>query len=240
MESNNSTREINNAHEIKDILKLAQSQRWSFSYLVSSKRRQTSHTTEIVDVVANGDYIVVGSEVKYSGLPADTTVIFRAQSGGIRLQFETQLIGTEGNALANRLFTECRVRYPKSIKFAQMRKAIRVDCNDLDDILVTLFVDQKHVKGQVADISETGVKIRFEGNLSYQFKDSKIVTDCRMRLPDASIIEARVKILGFVYDKQRDVSYLRCYFLEILEDREIQLQELISNALAGYKVAAQC
>jgi len=233
MESISSSRMINSAVEILDILKLAQSHRWSFSYLVSSERRQTSHTTEIVSIDSQAGIIVVGSEVKYSGLAANTPVIFRAQSGGISLQFETKLIGVEGNALANRLFVECQVHYPTEIRFAQMRKAMRIDCNTIDDILVTLFADETTLNGEVADISETGVKICFEGNLSYRFQDSRMVTDCHLRLPDGSILDARVKILGFAYDKQADISYLRCYFLEIQEDRQLKLQQLISDAQAG-------
>ena len=233
MESIGGSRMINSAVEILGILKLAQSHRWSFSYLVSSERRQTSHTTEIVSIDSQAGIIVVGSEVKYSGLVANTPVIFRAQSGGISLQFETQLIGVEGNALANRLFVECQIRYPKEIRFAQMRKAMRIDCNAVGDILVTLFADETTLNGKVRDISETGVKICFEGNLSYRFQDSRMVTDCHLRLPDGSILDARVKILGFAYDKQADISYLRCYFLEIREDRQLKLQQLISDAQAG-------
>jgi len=238
MESTRSTRTINSAVEIQDILNLAQSHRWSFSYLVSSERRQTSHTTEIVSIDSRNGVIVVGSEVKYSGLVANRPVIFRAQSGGMSLQFETYLIGVEGNALANRLFIECRLRYPKEVRFAQMRKAIRVDCNDVGDIPVTLFADGRALNGEVADISETGAKVRFEGNLSYRFQDSRMVTDCHLRLADGTLLDARVKILGFVYDKQADISFLRCYFLEIQDDRQIKLQQLISRAKIGRLPAA--
>lgn len=238
MESIRNSRNVRSAVEILDILNLARSHRWSFSYLVCSERRQTSHTTEIVSIDSQAGIIVVGSEVKYSGLTANVPVIFRAQSGGISLQFETQLIGIEGNALASRLFIECRLRYPKEIRFAQMRKAIRISCRDLDDIQVTLFADGTTLNGEIADISETGAKIRFEGNLSYQFQESRMVTDCHMRLPDGAFLNLRVKILGFIYDKQTDVSYLRCYFLEIKEDRHIKLREFISRAQIGLLPAA--
>ncbi len=241
MESKNGNRTINSASEIEYLLALAQSHRWAFSYVVSSTRRQTSHTTELVNIDPQAGVMVVGSEVKYSGLTANTPVLFRAQSGGISMQFETELIGSEGNALANRLFTECQIRYPREIRFTQMRKAMRVDCHNRDDLQVLLFAEEKTLHGHVADISETGVKIRFEGNLSYQFKDSRMVTDCQLRLPDGCLLEARVKVLGFVYDKQTDISYLRCYFLEIQEDRQIKLQQLIDATQGEYEqTAMQC
>lgn len=168
--------------------------------------------------------------MKYSGLEANVTTDFRSQSGGISLEFESQLLGGD-DSLSSRLFSECRIRYPERMRFNQLRHAVRIDCNSIDDILVSLFTEQLKLQGKVQDISTTGVKIRFEGNLSYQFNDSRMVTDCRMRLPDGSLIGIRLKVLGFFYDPAEDISYIRCYFLEIREDKEMQLKELINSAL---------
>jgi c-di-GMP-binding flagellar brake protein YcgR len=230
-DANGRAKEIGSIEEIEAILNLACSHRWNFSYMVASERRQSSHTTELVAVNARAGTITVGSEVKYSGLQAQQKVVFRAQSGGISIQFETEMLGSGGNALSNRLFSECRIKMPEVIRFNQLRKSIRVDCNDLDDIRVTLFANATRLQGLVADLSTTGTKIRFSGNLTYQFKQSRMVTDCRLRLPDGSVLEARVKVLGFFYDKEQDISYLRCYFLEIREDNELMLADLIQAAL---------
>lgn len=232
-ESGSSSRDIRDPAEIESILELAKSHRWNFSYMVSSERRQSSHTTELVNVNARAGSLTVGSEVKYSGLEADVPVTFRAQSGGISVQFESAMIGVRGNALSNRLFSECRILFPESMKFTQLRKAIRVEAKDLDDIQVTVFANGLRLQGSVADLSTTGTKIRFEGNLTYQFQKSRIITDCRMSLPDGSAVEARVKVLGFVFDREKNVSYLRCYFLEIREEKELLLSELIENALTA-------
>lgn len=231
-DDNKQVNDIADVAEMDAILQLAHRHRWNFNYTVASERRQASHSTELVAVNSGARTITVGSEVKYSGLQPDTPVTFRAQSGGISLQFDSEMIDVGGNALSNRLFSECRFRFPEAIKFAQLRKAIRVDCDSISDIGVTIFANSTRLQGKVADLSTTGTKIRFQGNLSYQFKNSRIVTDCRMRLPDGAILEARVKLLGFFYDRKLDVSYLRCYFLEIREDRELQLEDLISAALA--------
>lgn len=229
---NKQVQDIADGAEIAAILRLAQRHRWNLSYTVASERRHASHSTELVAVNPEARSITVGSEVKYSGLQPDMPVTFRAQSGGISLQFDSEMIGVGGNALSNRLFSECRFRFPEAMKFAQLRKAIRVDCDDLEDIAVTVFANGNRLQGKVADLSTTGTKIRFQGNLSYQFKNSRIVTDCRMRLPDGALLEARVKLLGFFYDRKLDVSYLRCYFLEIREDKELLLDDLIRAALA--------
>lgn len=224
-------KEISKVEEIEAILDLACSHRWNFSYMVASERRQASHTTELVSFNTGAGSITVGSEVKYSGLQPGTPVVFRAQSGGIGIQFETEMLGVGGNALSNRLFSECRIRFPDTVRFTQLRKAVRVDCDDMDDIRVTLFANATRLQGMVADLSTTGTKIRFAGNLTYQFKQSRMVTDCRMRLPDGSVLEARVKVLGFFFDKDQGISYLRCYFLEIREEKELVLADLIQAAL---------
>jgi len=230
--SSKKVHDIADVTEVDAILQLALRHRWNFSYTVASERRQASHSTELVAVNTKASTITVGSEVKYSGLQPEMPVTFRAQNGGISLQFDSEMLGVGGNALSNRLFSECRFRFPEAIKFAQLRKAIRVDCDSLDEIGVTVFANGTRLQGKVADLSTTGTKIRFQGNLSYQFKNSRIVTDCRMLLPDGSILEARVKLLGFFYDRRQDVSFLRCYFLEIREDKELLLEDLISSALS--------
>jgi c-di-GMP-binding flagellar brake protein YcgR len=229
---NKQFQDIADVTEIGALLRLAHRHRWNFSYTVESERRHASHNTELVAVNSEGRTMTVGSEVKYSGLQPEMPVTFRAQSGGISLQFDSEMIGVGGNALSNRLFSECRFRFPEAVKFTQLRKAIRVDCESIDDISVTVFANGTRLQGKVADLSTTGTKIRFQGNLSYQFKNSRIVTDCRMRLPDGAVLEARVKLLGFFYDRKLDISFLRCYFLEIREDREVLLEELIQAALA--------
>lgn len=230
---NNANQAVTEPEEIAEILRVALSHRWSFSYSVTTGRRITSHTTELVSLQPEAGTITVGSEVKYSGLQAGYPVTFRAQSGGISLQFDSRLIGGKGNVLSNRLFSECRIEYPSQLRFNQLRKAVRVDANAIDDIHVNLFANDLRLKGKVQDISATGTKIRFDGNLSYQFKQSRIVTDCQMRLPNEEVIEARLKVLGFFYDRDRDVSYIRGYFLEIRDENELKLGELINAALAN-------
>lgn len=232
MESpSNSNQDITNPSEIAEILRVAKSHRWALSYSVTTGSRVTSHSTELVEVNPGSHSITVSSEVKYSGLEPGFPVTFRAQSGGISLQFDSRLIGGSGNALADRLFSECQIAWPERIRFNQLRKAVRVDCDNLDDISVTLFTNELRLQGKVKDLSATGVKIRFAGNLSYQFKQSRIVTDCRMRMPDGEILEARLKVLGFTYDPEQDISYIRCFFLEIHEDHELKIEDLINSAL---------
>lgn len=222
--------ELEHPAEIGEVLRVANSHRWPLIYSVKNGQRTSSHTAELLKVEPQKGTLTLSSDVKYSGLEPNIETEFRSQSGGINLEFSSSLLDSDGS-LSNRLFSECRIRYPQKMRFNQLRHAVRIDCNSIDDILVSLFTDQVKLQGKVQDISTTGAKIRFEGNLSYQFKDSRMVTDCRMRLPDGAIVAARLKVLGFFYDPDTDRSYIRSYFLEIREDKEVKLRELIESAL---------
>lgn len=224
------SKEITDPADIAEIFRVAHSHRWPMNYSVMSGQRLTSHSTELVKVEPNKGSITVSSEVKYSGVKPATPVTFRSRSGGICLEFESELIGGS-DSLADRLFSECRFKYPDRIQFQQQRSAVRVDCNGIEDILITLFSEHAQLHGKAHDISRTGVKIRLEGNLGNEFQRSRIVSDCQMRLPDGSIMKARLKVLGFSYDEKQNLSFIRCYFLEIHEEKELKLEELINTAL---------
>ena len=96
---------------------------------------------------------------------------------------------------------------------------------------MTLFVNLgvRH-QGKVADISETGAKIVFEGNLANQLEGSEIITDCQMLMPDESYIENRVRVLGVSYDDKSNQSFLRCEYVETNMNSEAQIRKLISDA----------
>lgn len=228
--SSRKNQELDNPAEIYEVLRVACSHGWPLIYTVRSGQRTSSHTAELLKVEPQKGTLTLSSDVKYSGLEANVVTDFRSQSGGIRLEFQSSLLGGD-DSLSNRLFSESRIRYPERMRFNQLRHAARIDCNSMDEILVSLFTEDVKLQGKVQDLSTTGVKVRFEGNLSYQFKNSRMVTDCRMRLPDGSLLGARLKILGFFYDSESDISYIRCYFLEIRGDEQMHLKELINSAL---------
>jgi PAS domain S-box-containing protein len=103
---------------------------------------------------------------------------------------------------------------------------------DLANIPVTYFTEAgSQLGGLVKDLSTTGAKISFRGNLKYQFKASQIISDCKMMLPDESNIDTRIKALGFVYNQEKDASYIRCQFLEMSDDSSLLIKDLIDRAL---------
>lgn len=233
------SRQISDQQEISDLLLVAQLYRWIFSYALVDSENIVSHTTELVGIDADAGTLTVSSEVKYSGIQPGEPITFRAQSGGINIRFQSKIIQVGGNVLSMRLFSDCRVEFPESITVNQLRGAVRVNFMNLTNIPVTYLTENgTHLKGVVQDLSTSGAKIKFKGNLKYQFKDSRIISDCQMMLPDESSIKSRIKVLGFIYDPKNDVSYIRCQFLEMDHDAALRIKELISKSLESANVDA--
>jgi len=226
------SRQITDRQEITDLLLVAQLYRWVLSYSPVGSENVVSHTTELVGMDGEANSLTVSSEVKYSGIEPGESILFRAQSGGINIRFESSIIQVGGNVLSMRLFSDCRIEFPESVTVNQLRGAVRVNFMNLANIPVTYFTEAGYqLGGLVEDLSTTGAKISFRGNLKYQFKASQIISDCKMMLPDKSNIDTRIKVLGFVYNQNKDVSYIRCQFLEMSEDSVLLIKELIDRAL---------
>jgi len=226
------SKQITDSAEIAEVLGIVKTHQWPLSYSVAAGARRVTQNTEISKIDTEKGSITVGSEVKYSEISPDETITFRAQSGGITIRFDTNLMQIGGNPLANRLFSECRKLFPRTLTYTQLRRAIRINCVDLDHIPVTFFADDgNRLEGEVADISATGAKLKFTGTLSEYFANSRSVSDCRLRLPDSNVVEVRVKILGVIQDDANGISFVRCYFLEMQEDHELKLEELITTTL---------
>ncbi|HAJ76243.1 MAG TPA: hypothetical protein DCM64_07285 [Gammaproteobacteria bacterium] len=113
-----------------------------------------------------------------------------------------------------------------------MRKAIRINYSNQQNIPVTFFASLGvRFQGSLVDISTTGVKIRFDGNISDSLESSEIIADCQIRLPDESLLEAWARVLGHLYDSEQDISYLRCQYLDLNINSELLLKNLIDDAL---------
>ena len=188
---------------------------------------------------ADSRALTVSSEVKYSGIQPGEPIIFRAQSGGINIKFQSSIIQVGGNALSMRLFSNCRIEFPESITVNQLRSAVRVNFSNLANVPVTYLKDRGSLlQGTVQDLSTSGAKISFKGNLKYQFKEDQIIADCQMMIPTQAVVKARIKVLGFVYDEKQDVSYIRCQFLEMDQDSALHVKQLIEQSLRDISVGA--
>ncbi|MDA1372553.1 MAG: PilZ domain-containing protein [Proteobacteria bacterium] len=225
-------REITDREEILEILEAALIHAWNFSYATMVKNHLTSQTAKLLEVKSQATKITVDiAALKASHSPIDT-LVFRAQNGGMSVIFKSKFLQWGNNGFSTQHASECQFEFPELVRFSQLRNAIRINLTNLHDIPVTFFAKKGvRLQGKVVDISATGAKIKFEGDFSTHVDDSRLIADCQMLLPNESRIEAQAQVLGVVYDKEQDISYVRCQYVEMKPDDQLQLKRLISTTI---------
>lgn len=230
--SSEESREVKDLDEVKLLLDQVLKFDWKFDYLVLSGKKVTSQPAELtsVDEIPNA-ITVVGD---FSELDAIQTkdVYFRANNGGLSLVFKSELIDCID------FFTkkECKFFFPDNLRLSQLRSAVRISFTKLHDIPVTFYPLADNVfTGKVVDLSETGAKIKFVGNILEHLDIEEIVADCQLLLPGDTKIDSRIQVMGCVYDEESDISFVRCKFLQLNNNSELQLKQFIFMALNELK-----
>lgn len=223
---------ITNREEITELLQIASTFVWKFTFSVPDKPASAPFSTEIFHVSPEDGYLTVSSDIN-TLCPGDNAAIhFAVQNAGISLQFDTETLPYPGNPLAYRFASERRIAFPDKLIYKQHRAAIRVNFSDLDTIPITFFTeDGNHLNGTVEDLSATGVKARFSGYLVDQFEEEQLIIDCGLLLPNDTNLTCRVEVLGTSYEFKEDVSFFRCSFIELTSDDEVHIRGLIQDAL---------
>ncbi len=226
------TREITDEGEIQQILQAALVHEWPFFYLSMVRNHLTSHSTELYSIDRRAGTITVNSDI-LEKLPESltNTVFFRTNNGGISIVFKSTLaVPCEGTSSDSKP-AFCEFEFPESLQYSQQRKAMRINLKNLQEIPVILFTSpEARYHGRIVDISETGAKLVFEGDLTGQLSGSEIITDCQMRFFDETCIENRIRVLGVVCDQRVNLSYLRCEYAENNMTRDVQIKQLIADA----------
>lgn len=225
--------EIVESEQIHDILHTAHIHQWPFYYMSIVKNHLDSQSTKLLGVNANSRVFTVRPDALDSlDRSGGNQILFRANSGGISILFEATMISpARGDGLTETpKFVE--FEYPEVIRYKQLRKAIRINFTNIEEIPVTSFAEfGVYHQGTVVDMSESGARISFKGNLEKLMTGSEIISDCQMLLPDHSSIRNRIMVLDVRYDESNNMSYLRCKFLEFSRDSEVKLKNLIEDML---------
>lgn len=227
------SREITSREEIYEVLMTALMRQWSFSYLTMVRNHLSSHATRLFSINEESDTITVSGDVLDTLTRSNgNKLYFHARNGGQSVVFSSVLVPPNDDITLIGKPKVCRFRFPESLRFSEKRKAIRIDLSESPEIRFTLFVNLGvRYQGRVEDISETGAKIQFEGNLAYQLSGAEIVTDCQMFFPDNSCIENRVRVRGVEYNSDTRLSTLRVEYVETNLNSEAQIKSLITNEL---------
>lgn len=218
---------------ITTILQIAKTHLWQFAFYRPDQASGSPFTTELLRVDEDKGVIVFGPEVNSLVSKSPRTVRFRANSGGISVQFDTHILPEPSERPNAHLFAStCRVAFPGKMIYLQRRQTVRVNFTDMAQIPITLFTsDGKTISGEVEDISETGVKARFAGYLVEKLEADQLIADCGLILPDRSEIQGEVQVLGTLYDFQEDVSFVRCSFRRMSGNAPLRIRALIEQAI---------
>ncbi|MEQ8952721.1 MAG: hypothetical protein RL120_01210, partial [Gammaproteobacteria bacterium] len=170
--STDTNRDITEQGEVVECLEIALKYHWRLTYLVMIDNHVESHEVELTAVnEVPGTFTVLG-EFPITEFDQEKVLHFRAASGGMSFVFKSEL----QNCTAFFTRSECQFDLPESIRFTQLRSAIRINFSNIHDIPVSFHASPERVfSGKVMDLSETGAKIRFEGNVSDHLGRSEIV-----------------------------------------------------------------
>ncbi len=226
--STDTNRDITEKGEIEECLELALKFHWRLTYLVMIDNHVESHEVELTAVNETPGTFTLLGEFPITEFDQEKSLHFRAASGGMSFVFKSEL--EECTAFFTR--SECQFQIPDTIRFTQLRSAIRINFTDTEEIPVSFHASaERAFSGKVVDLSETGAKIKFEGNVTEYMGHSDIVADCQLLLPTGAVVDSNVQVLGCLYDPDQDTSYVRCRFLQLHVNSELQLRALIFDAL---------
>lgn len=114
---------------------------------------------------------------------------------------------------------------PDEVTYHQRRNAFRVTPSPGEPIRVTLGGGQlgEPVSGLLLDVSATGCKARFSGNLSERLQSGEVYEAFRLDLPFGALTTA-VEMRHVHYEEKVDMTFigLRFYNLSGLDQRQIE------------------
>ncbi len=223
------SRDIQDSEEIAEFMQMAFLQKWQFSCMQMVRNHLCSEEVAVLDVnVFDGNFIV-DSEVLTVATQEAKSVTFRAHSGGLSLIFKTRPLKLNLDPSV----CECKFELPESLRFSQLRKAVRINFRNQPGIRANLFAGSgKKFDGQLMDLSTAGAKIQLLGDLCNQLEPGQIIEDCQFLLPSNELLDLRAQIRGMAYDADRGLSIVRCEFLDLNREIIEQLQSLLENACA--------
>jgi len=226
--SNDDSREITDPGDICNLLEQAHNFEWDFDFMILSGSKVSSVPTQIVSFDDTSRTLtMIGDFSKLSPTKKSKTY-FRAANGGLSIVFQSTL-KDRSEILTSRL---CNFSSPSSVRFSQKRSAVRINFNKEHSIPVSFYANNDNFfTGKLVDLSETGAKIKFVGNILEHTNVAEIVADCKLKLPCEMIVDSRVQVLGCVYDESTDISFVRCKFLELHDNSELQLKQFIYHSL---------
>lgn len=224
--------DITHRKEVILLLKMAISQKWAFSYVRTQGKKINSLALELVGVKANEGVFTVGYEPSISEMQTSNPLMFRAQSGGVSIIFQSLLNVLPEEDPLSKTSSLHHFDLPYKIACTQLRKTVRVNLEAIAEVPVVLYlVSGALIEGTVIDISTTGAKFKVDQDLGQELRDPQVLDACKVSLPNGETLQTGAHLIGMVNDAESGASYLRTEFVHMRTQNEEMLDGFISDML---------
>ncbi|PCI77344.1 MAG: hypothetical protein COB20_08315 [SAR86 cluster bacterium] len=224
--------DITHRKEVIQLLKMAISQKWAFSYVRTQGKKVNSQALELVGVKANEGVFTIGYEPSIAQMEISDPLMFRAQSGGVSIIFQSILNVSPDEDTLSKTSSLHHFDLPYKIACTQLRKTVRVNLEAITEVPVVLYlVSGALIEAVVIDISTTGAKFKVNQDLGQELQDPEVLDACKISLPNGETLQTGAHLIGMVNDAESGTSYLRCQFVHMRTQDEEMLDVFISDML---------
>ena len=224
--------DISHRKEIIQLLKMAISQKWAFSYVRTQGKKVSSQALELVGVKADDGSFTVGYEPSIAQLEINGPLMFRGQSGGVSIIFQSLLRESAEEDPAAKSSSLHHFDLPYKVACTQLRKTVRVNLEAITEVPVSLYlVNGALIEGTVIDISTSGAKFKVNQDLGQELRDPEVLDACKVSLPNGEALQSGAQLIGMVNDSDSGTSYLRCQFVHMRTQDEEMLDNFINDML---------
>jgi c-di-GMP-binding flagellar brake protein YcgR len=158
--------------------------------------------------------------------------MFRAQSGGLSVVFESSMADIQEDMQQTISLPGYQMDLPYKVSCTQLRKTIRINLDSLPVVPVILYMTNGALmEGTVVDISTTGAKFRVKQDAEKEPISFQIMDSCKIDLPNDAAFQTGLQLLGVSYDEESNISELRCQFTHLKSDDEKLLESFINDTL---------
>jgi c-di-GMP-binding flagellar brake protein YcgR len=223
--------DISHRKEIIQLLKMAISQKWAFSFVRAEGKKVSTQGLELVGVKADDGTFSVGYESIIAELDSSKPLMFRAQSGGVSIIFQSFIrVSSEDEPVTKTSLQHFELPY--KIACTQLRKTVRVNLEAIAEVPVVLYLmNGALIEGTVIDISTSGAKFKVTKDLTKELRDPEILDACKVSLPNDEALQSGAQLIGMVNDPDSGTSYLRCQFVHMRPQDEEMLDGFINDML---------
>ena len=187
---------------------------------------------ELVGVKSYEGVFTVGYEPSIFEMEESDTLMFRAQSGGVSIIFQSVLNLASQEDPLSKTSSVHHFDLPYKIACTQLRKTVRVNLEAISEVPVVLYlVSGALIEGSVIDISTTGSKFKVNQDLGKELRDPQILDACKISLPNDKILQTGAQLIEMVNDAESSTSYLRCQLVHMRTQDEEMLDDLINDML---------